>query len=158
MRRLLIPYELAYGESGRPPKIPAKATLVFDIELFDDPLKLPDLEAKEWQPGPRGLKVWDVCKGTGAEVKAGDAVTIHYTGWTTDGRIFDSSRQRNEPANFGLDMLIEGWKIGMPGMKEGGIRRLVIPSTLGYGDQGSPPKIPGGATLVFDIEVQKAGR
>ena len=132
---------------------------MFEVELFPDPTKMPDPESPEWKPGPRGMKMWDVVTGTGKEVQAGDTVTIHYTGWTTDGRIFDTSRRGgSEPSTFPLNSLIEGWKIGMPGMKEGGVRRLLIPSTLGYGDQGSPPKIPGGATLVFDIEVQKTSR
>lgn len=157
IRRLLIPAALGYKDVAKP-KIPANSTLVFEVESLGDPLKLPDLNGKEWMAGAEGLKVWDVAVGSGGEVKPGDTVTIHYTGWTLDGTVFDSSVQRNEPATFPLGNLIRGWQIGIPGMKEGGIRRLVIPSAIGYGDEGSPPKIPGGATLVFDIEVRKASR
>lgn len=158
VRRLYIPYMLAYGEAGRAPRIPPKADLVFEIELYDDPTKMPNVDAKEWKPAAQGLKTWDVRTGTGKAVQPGDTVTIHYTGWTTDGKSFDSSRKEGRPATFPLGNLVQGWQLGIPGMKEGGIRRLLIPSALGYGDAGSPPAIPGGATLVFEIEVQKTGR
>jgi peptidylprolyl isomerase len=160
VRRLYIPWALAYGENGKPPVIPAKADLVFEVELLDDPFALPDLQSKEWKPlGEAGLKTWDVRPGTGAEVKPGDTVTIHYTGWTLQGKIFDSSRKgRGEPATFPLGNLIQGWQVGIPGVKEGGTRRLLIPWQMAYGEKGSPPDIPGRADLVFDIEVIKTGK
>jgi FKBP-type peptidyl-prolyl cis-trans isomerase len=114
---------------------------------------LPPLDAAEWQPRPNGMKVWDVQEGSGAETKPGATVTIHYTGWLTDGTVFDSSKTRGQPITFPLGRLIRGWQEGVPGMKPGGVRRLMIPYQLGYGEHGSPPDIPGKATLVFEIEM-----
>ena len=118
-----------------------------------DPFALPPLDAPEWQARPNGMKVWDAKVGSGPEVKPGGEVTIHYTGWTTDGKVFDSSKQRGQPITFPLTRLIQGWQEGVPGMKPGGVRRLVIPYQLGYGERGSPPAIPPRATLVFEIEL-----
>ncbi len=100
-----------------------------------------------------GLKYEDLVVGKGKEAKTGSSVKVHYTGWLTDGTKFDSSLDRGEP--FGLTLpgqVIAGWNEGIPGMKAGGKRKLVIPSDLGYGDSGSGP-IPAGATLVFDVEL-----
>ena len=131
-----------------------------DDKKKDDPGKMPPLDAKEWKKRDNGMKVWDVKEGTGAEVKKGDTVTIHYTGWTTDGMIFDSSRKElskrptdGKPATFPLANLIKGWQEGVPGMKPGGVRRLYIPYALAYGERGRPPLIPAKADLVFEIEV-----
>ena len=156
VRRLKIPGNLAYGEKGGAGgKIPPNATLVFEIELFEDPFKLPDLKAKEWEKLPSGIRTWDVVKGTGDEVKSGDTVTIHYTGWTLDGKVFDSSKKgRGQPATFPLGDLIKGWQMMVPGMKVGGIRRMELPHQFAYGEHGSPPDIPAKATLVFEIEVK----
>jgi hypothetical protein len=106
-------------------------------------------------PGPPGeLKVEDVVEGKGAAVKNGDIVSVHYTGTLLDGTKFDSSRDRGQPFTTQIPgRVIQGWNRGIPGMKVGGKRKLTIPSSLGYGPQGSPPKIPPNATLVFDIEL-----
>lgn len=105
--------------------------------------------------GGGGLKYRDLKEGSGKEVPKGATVTIHYTGWLADGTVFDSSKDSpgGQPATFPLGNLIQGWQQGIPGMKVGGIRKLVIPGALGYGPQGSPPKIPGNATLIFEIEL-----
>lgn len=102
-----------------------------------------------------GLEYIDAVAGTGAVAQAGQTVTVHYTGWLTDGKKFDSSRDRGQPFSFplGRGQVIKGWDEGVAGMKIGGQRRLFIPAALGYGAQGSPPVIPGGATLVFDVEL-----
>ena len=99
----------------------------------------------------------DIKVGTGEEAKAGDTVTVNYKGTLTDGSKFDSSYDRNEPFSFrlGAGNVIPGWDEGVQGMKVGGKRQLIIPSELGYGAQGMPPKIPGGATLVFEVELLK---
>lgn len=102
--------------------------------------------------GRDGLKYRDLKEGTGQMVPPGATVTIHYTGWLLDGTVFDSSVERKEPATFPLGNLIQGWQQGIPGMKVGGIRKLVIPHELGYGDQKSG-KIPGKSTLIFEVEV-----
>lgn len=120
-----------------------------------DKLKLPPLDSKEWKEvkGKGGLKVWDVKAGTGAEAKAGDTVTIHYTGWLKDGTDFDSSHKRGEKAEFPLGNLIKGWQEGIPGMKVGGTRRLYIPYEMAYGAKGRPPLIPAKSDLIFEIEL-----
>jgi FKBP-type peptidyl-prolyl cis-trans isomerase FkpA len=104
---------------------------------------------------PSGLQYWDLKKGTGAVAKAGDSVKVHYTGWLTDGKKFDSSVDRNEPFSFklGAGMVIPGWDQGVAGMKVGGKRQLRIPPDLGYGARGAGGAIPPNATLVFDVEL-----
>jgi FKBP-type peptidyl-prolyl cis-trans isomerase len=104
---------------------------------------------------PSGLKIADLKDGEGAEAKKGHTVRVHYTGTLTDGRKFDSSVDRNDPFEFkiGAGQVIKGWDEGVPGMKVGGKRKLVIPSALGYGPKGSPPMIPGNAELTFEIEL-----
>ena len=105
---------------------------------------------------PDGLQTIDYVVGTGAVVHSGDAVTVQYTGWLSDcGQPFDSSRTRGQafPVTLGQGQVIPGWDEGIPGMKVGGKRRLVIPPALAYGAQGQPPTIPANATLIFDVEV-----
>ncbi len=100
------------------------------------------------------LKIEDIKVGTGDEVKAGATVTAHYTGaLAKDGTIFESSKDTGEPATFPLDGVIAGWQEGVPGMKVGGVRRLTIPASKAYGEQGSPPTIGPNEPLVFDIEM-----
>lgn len=102
-----------------------------------------------------GLRYQDVKVGAGEEAVAGRTAVVHYTGWLTDGKKFDSSRDRGEPFSFplGSGQVIPGWDQGVAGMKVGGRRKLVIPSDLGYGAQGAPPDIPPNSTLVFDVEL-----
>jgi FKBP-type peptidyl-prolyl cis-trans isomerase len=101
------------------------------------------------------LKVEDLKVGTGREVKEGDTVVMHYSGWLTDGKKFDSSYDRGEPFEtpIGVGYVIKGWDMGVPGMKVGGKRKLTIPSELGYGRYGVDPDIPGDATLIFEVEL-----
>lgn len=106
---------------------------------------------------PSGLQYIDVVPGTGDEARTGQRVTVHYTGWLTNGQKFDSSRDRNDPFQFGLGrrQVIAGWDEGVAGMRVGGQRRLIIPSDLGYGARGAPGAIPPNATLIFDVELLK---
>ena len=102
-----------------------------------------------------GLKYTDVKVGTGAEAKSGQNVSVHYTGTLTDGKKFDSSKDRNQPFNFplGAGRVIKGWDEGVAGMKVGGVRKLTIPANLGYGAQGAGGVIPPNATLLFEVEL-----
>ncbi|RDH88103.1 MAG: peptidylprolyl isomerase [endosymbiont of Seepiophila jonesi] len=102
-----------------------------------------------------GLKYDDLVEGDGEVAATGQTVSVHYTGWLTDGSKFDSSVDRNEPFSFSLGrgMVIRGWDEGVAGMKVGGKRKLTIPSQLGYGAAGAGGVIPPNATLVFDVEL-----
>jgi FKBP-type peptidyl-prolyl cis-trans isomerase len=97
----------------------------------------------------------DLVLGTGAAAEAGKDVVVHYVGRLEDGTQFDSSRARDEPLDFplGAGHMIQGWEQGLPGMKVGGRRRLVIPPWLAYGDKGLGGIIPPHATLVFEVEL-----
>lgn len=110
-----------------------------------------NLEAMERRES--GLYVQDLQVGTGDTATPGRRVTVHYTGWLPDGSQFDSSRGRT-PFSFtpGQTRVIEGWHQGIPGMKVGGVRKLVIPSELGYGEQGNDP-IPPDSVLIFEVEL-----
>ncbi len=165
VRKLVISPEKGYGPMGQPPKIPGGSTLIFEIELLDAPAprnleKLSDGTAPGADdPGLRdigdGLKIRDLKEGTGAPAQPGTSVTVHYTGWLTNGKMFDSSFKAGEPITFSLNRVVKGWGLGIPGMKPGGVRKLVIPAALGYGPDGSPPDIPPNATLVFEVELLK---
>lgn len=103
------------------------------------------------------LKKEDTKVGTGAEAVTGKTVSVHYTGFLTDGKKFDSSVDRGQPFTFqlGAGQVIPGWDQGVQGMKVGGKRKLTIPSALAYGEQGAGNVIPPNATLVFDVELLK---
>ncbi|MFN7132109.1 MAG: FKBP-type peptidyl-prolyl cis-trans isomerase, partial [Myxococcales bacterium] len=100
-----------------------------------------------------GLVYRPIKEGTGAQPAATDTVKVHYRGTLTDGTEFDSSYKRNEPATFPLNQVIPCWTEGVAKMKVGGKAQLVCPSKIAYGDMGRPPTIPGGATLVFEVEL-----
>jgi peptidylprolyl isomerase len=105
-------------------------------------------------PTPTKLEIKDLITGTGPEAKAGASVTVNYVGVLyKGGKIFDASWKRGEPSTFSLSGVIPGWTKGIPGMKVGGRRELVIPSALAYGAKGSPPSIPANAPLVFVIDL-----
>ena len=161
-RRFWIPADLAYGENpggGRPGGL-----LVFDVKLLGiekapEPPKVPEDVAaipESAEVRDSGLASRRLSDGTGSThpTKA-DSVTVHYSGWTTDGEMFDSSVMRGSPATFGLGQVIPGWTEGVQLMVEGEKRRFWIPAKLAYGEnpQGGAPA----GTLVFDVELIKIG-
>ncbi len=102
------------------------------------------------------LQIEDIEAGKGKACKAGDFISMHYTGWLTNGKKFDSSVDRNEPFDFklGVGQVISGWDQGIEGMKIGEKRKLTIPSKLAYGEFGTGP-IPPNATIIFEVELLK---
>jgi FKBP-type peptidyl-prolyl cis-trans isomerase len=154
-RRLWIPAKLAYGEKA-PPGAPA-GDLTFDVELLEimaapkapEDVKAAPASAKKTASG---LKYRVLKPGTGkAHPKASDTVTVHYSGWTPDGKMFDSSVQRGQPTSFSLASVIKGWTEGVQLMVQGEKTRFWIPAELAYG-QNPRPGAPSGP-LVFDIEL-----
>lgn len=108
---------------------------------------------------PSGLTIEELTVGTGATAAAGQKVSVHYTGWLTNGTKFDSSKDRGDPFEFPLGggRVIKGWDEGVQGMKIGGKRKLTIPPALGYGARGAGGVIPPNATLVFEVELLAVG-
>jgi peptidylprolyl isomerase len=162
-RTMEVPPELAFGAAGAE-GVPPNSTITLDVQLLaisdPSPTTPPEVDGVEMDLGS-DLKAIDIEEGTGAEVKTGDRATVHYSGWlTADGTRFDTSLGRDadtppSPFTFGVGAgeVIEGWDLGLVGMKVGGIRRLIIPGALAYGPEGSPPTIPPDASLTFDIEL-----
>jgi FKBP-type peptidyl-prolyl cis-trans isomerase len=105
--------------------------------------------------GKNGLKYIDLVVGEGLDARRGDEVSVHYTGWLEDGTKFDSSLDRGRPFVFplGRGRVIQGWDLGVAGMKAGGKRKLLIPAKLGYGKRGAGDAIPPNANLVFEVEL-----
>jgi len=117
------------------------------------------VKGKDAQKTASGLIYQQIKEGTGVQPKASDVVKVHYTGTLIDGKEFDSSIKLGQPVEFPLSQVIPCWTEGVGKMKVGGKAKLICPSDIAYGDQGRPPIIPGGATLVFEVElldVQKA--
>lgn len=152
---LLVAVLISMGDATPSPNGTSKPVApVGHAERAEDPTKFPNfpLTGPEWKPVDEalypGLKYWDVKEGAGEPCPRNATVTINYTGWLVDGTKFDSGRQ-----TFPLRNLVQGWQAGIPGMKPGGVRRLLIPYEFGYGVQGRAPQIPPKATLVFEIEM-----
>jgi len=125
------------------------------------PFLLPAIALAFTPPSSPKLKIKDVVVGKGAKAKAGDTVTVNYTGKLTNGTVFDSSEKPGRtPFSFhlGAGQVIKGWDQGVAGMKVGGIRILTIPPELGYGPTGTPGgPIPPNATLIFKVKLLKIG-
>jgi FKBP-type peptidyl-prolyl cis-trans isomerase len=103
---------------------------------------------------PSGLKITDLKIGTGKEAKKSDTVVADYVGTLEDGKQFDSSARHGGPQTFSLNEVVPGWQEGIPGMRVGGKRKLVVPAALGYGRRGFPPDVPPNAVLIFEIELK----
>ncbi|MBI4616685.1 MAG: FKBP-type peptidyl-prolyl cis-trans isomerase [Planctomycetes bacterium] len=156
-RLLVIPPALGYGDSGAGDDIPPGATLVFVTELveFVAGPKYPEIDPAKVQRTASGLGYIDLAPGDGAPPPAGATVSVHYSGWLENGKLFDSSRVRDEPLEFqvGRGRVIKGWDEGLASMRAGGRRILIIPADLAYGSRGAGGVIPPGATLVFEVEL-----
>jgi peptidylprolyl isomerase len=151
---------IGQGQKADQTKQAAKSTSS-SSSVDNDPCKFPSLK-----PGTKilptimdnlkMLKIEDTQAGTGKTVKAGDQVCIHYKGTLVDGTVFDSSYTRNTPfvTQIGVGQVIEGWDIGIVGLKEGGKRKLTIPPELGYGNKPNG-QIPANSTLIFEVELLK---
>jgi hypothetical protein len=147
------------GAEGLPTSGPTAASTVsaLPVESDGNAPGIPPLDG-DVQETSSGLRYIDEVVGTGpTPPSASTCVTVHYTGWLTDGTKFDSSVDRGSPATFPLSGVISGWTEGVGSMNEGGKRRLIIPADLAYGPGGRPPTIPGGATLIFDVELITVG-
>lgn len=155
--RLWIPYRLAYGEQGRGP-IPPRADLIFDVEIVsaeEIPGAAPfNVAGKDTLSTESGLKYIIVDEGNGETPNPGEIVVVHYSGFLTDGTMFDSSVERDQPFRFilGQGQVIPGWDEGLALMRVNSKFRLIIPYELGYGKRGAGP-IPPESTLIFDIQL-----
>jgi len=118
--------------------------------ITGEPINMDDFQTTQ-----DGLKIKDEVVGSGAEAKSGDTVTVNYLGTLENGTKFDSSYDRNQPftTQIGVGQVIKGWDEGIVGMKVGGKRKLIIPASLGYGEQGAGNSIPPNSTLVFEVEL-----
>ena len=170
--KFYIPQDLAYGMRSPSPKIPAGATLIFEVDLIEVIPATPTNQitpvSEAEQAGakfmlenqdkegvislPSGLQYMVLVKGDGPKPTINDKVTTHYHGTLIDGTVFDSSYDRGQPATFPLNGVIKGWQEGIPLMPLGSKYRLFIPQNLAYGMRAMG-KIPAGATLIFDVEL-----
>ena len=154
---LTIPAELGYGSQDKG-TIPPNSTLIFDVELIQviQPPKPFDVGGKDTITMESGLKYMKVhTVDNEKQAEAYRTVSVHYSGYLTDGKLFDSSVERGEPITFklGTGKVIKGWDEGISYLKVGERARFVIPPSLGYGEKGYPPIIPANSTLVFDVEL-----
>lgn len=155
-RRFWIPADLAYGETARRPGAPS-GQLTFDVELISilaapkvpDDVAAPPPTAKKTESG---LAYTVLREGDGAKPGPNNRVSVHYSGWTKDGKMFDSSIPRGNPSTFGVTQVIKGWTEGLQLMKAGAKYRFWIPADLAYGETPSRPGAPSGQ-LTFDVEL-----
>jgi FKBP-type peptidyl-prolyl cis-trans isomerase len=141
---VLLTAAFAIAQTAKKPAAPARPNTSAPTKVTGDGVKTDS-----------GLQYWEIRVGNGQVAKEGSRVRVHYTGWLTTGKKFDSSVDANRPFDFtiGNAEVIKGWEQGIAGMKVGGKRQLRIPPELGYGADGNPPDIPPNATLIFDVQL-----
>jgi len=162
--RVTVPPALAFGPRQAGPHLPPNSETVWEIHLASvlDPLPVPEFRALDEAKSTKtasGL-VYEVLKpgnGSGKRPARGQNVTVHYAGWLEDGKLFDATHRRAEPAKMRVGSMIEGWNEGLPLMEEGATYLFRIPANLGYGLAGYPPRIPPGAVLTFHLELLRVG-
>ncbi len=154
-RMLIIPAALGYGERAMGP-IPANSDLIFEVEVLEikEAPAIPKYKESDVKKTSSGLGYVVLKKGTGPMPQKGQTVQVHYTGWLSSGKMFDSSVERGTPFSFvlGAGKVIKGWDEGVALMKEGEKRLLIIPPELGYGARAMGP-IPANATLIFEVDL-----
>lgn len=158
--KIIIPYQLAFGEQGRPPVFPEKSDLILDVEIMDvQAAVIPvqyDIKNLEAKKTASGLTYYEINRSASTNrAMPGKTVKVHYSGYLTDGKMFDSSVEHGEPIEFplGLGHVIPGWEEGIALMNVGDKLRLLIPYNLAYGEEGRAPFIPAKADLIFDVEL-----
>lgn len=162
-RQLVIPAELGFGEEGVPGRIPPNATLTYEIKLIEihevdaDPPEVPE---PSWRRDADGLAMADLTIGSGLVLLPGKTAVLDYTMWVEAPSLearnrIDSSLQRPAPVKAGPGALLPAWERGMRGMRIGGRRLIRLPPALAFGDEGKPPAIPPGATLILDIRLRR---
>jgi len=156
--RFEVPPDLAFGKKGAGALVPPDTATIWEIELVNvqKPMSVPEFSmspAERLVTTESGLQYEVIKEGTGSSPETSSTVVVHYAGWLEDGTLFDSSYGRGDPATFNLRGVIKGWTEGIALMKEGAVYKFTIPSDLGYREQGSPPKIPPNATLIFHVEL-----
>ncbi|GEM_PF-1511200 len=127
-----------------------------NLQATPTPTPTPTAPVESTKTMDNGLKIQDLKVGTGSEAKAGDIISVNYIGSLANGTVFDASAKHGGPATFqiGVGQLIKGWDIGIPGMKVGGKRKLIVPPSLGYGSQNvGNGAIPPNSTLIFEVEL-----
>ena len=141
---------MALWQSAQPPQgePPGDVTAAATAEASEIP----------WVELKGGLRYRDLVPGEGTEARSGRLLQVHYTGWLENGELFDSSRRGGSTYAFvlGAGTVVAGWDKGLLGMRVGGKRELLVPAKLAYGSRGVPGRIPGGATLRFEIELVTA--
>lgn len=151
---VLLPLALTTWACGGDENGPAEVVLQDPADISYASSLGVDLSAMELQPS--GLYIRDLQVGEGEPTVAGDVMVVHYSGWVNDGTLFDSSRNPGrDPFSVavGAGSVIAGWEEGLPGMRVGGVRQLVIPPQLAYGVQSPSPLIPAGSVLIFEVEL-----
>ncbi len=157
--KLYIPPKLAYGNEGYKNLVPENSPIILDLEMVDlippAPIAKWNSDGKQIIETPSGLKYVIFDPGEGNSILPDNIVTVHYSGYFVDGKLFDSSVKRLEPIRFpvGTGSVIDGWDEGLQLMRKGSKFQLIIPSDLGYGAAGAPPQIPPDTDLIFDIEI-----